>query len=534
MSTNPHTRSPEPAPHSARQILPFRQSLLAVLGLSFVVMMVAIDQTVVSTALPTIVAELKGFDLYAWVATSYLLMSIITVPVFGRLGDHYGRKPFVIAAIVLFTLASALCGIADSMLFLVLARALQGIGGGMLVGTVFACIPDLFPDAHTRLRWQVILSSGFGIANAIGPSMGGFLTHAYGWRSVFYVNLPVGLISLWFVISYLPRIRHGEQRPMRVDWQGALLIALALGSLQLLLELAPADGLTAGIVALGALCAAAFALLVWWERRCKQPILPLDMFRDPKLSGLFVLAALTGFSMFAMLFYAPLMLQGGFGMSPKDAGLLITPLVVFITVGSIINGRIITRVPAPNVMLYAGFVSISLSFAGVALSHITTPHWLIATFMMLGGLGLGFVMPNLTVFAQETASRTRLGIVTALLQSLRMIGGLVGTALVGTLVNHLYVNGVKQALARADATRWQSLLSSPQILVNKDAQATFLEQAGQNGHMLVEAARESLVAAIHVGQFIGIAVVLFALWRVRAVPRIRFKHRGVPVKPDAQ
>lgn len=497
-------------------------------------MMVAIDQTVVSTALPTIVAELKGFDLYAWVATSYLLMSIITVPVFGRLGDHYGRRPFVIGAIVVFTLASALCGMADSMLFLVLARALQGIGGGMLVGTVFACIPDLFPDAHTRLRWQVMLSSAFGIANAIGPSMGGFMTHAYGWRSVFYVNLPIGVISLWFVMRYLPRIRHGEQRPMRADWPGALLIALALGSLQLLLELSPVHGLTAGMLALTALCATAFVLLVWWERRCEQPILPFDMFRDPKLAGLFVLAVLTGFSMFTMLFYAPLMLQGGFGLSPKDAGLLITPLVVFITVGSIINGRIITRVPAPNVMLYAGFILISLSFTGIAMTHITTPHWLIAMFMMLGGLGLGFVMPNLTVFAQETAGRTRLGIVTALLQSLRMIGGMLGTALVGTLVNRLYVSGVEQALVKADATRWRSLLSSPQILVNKDAQTTFLEQAGQNGHMLVEAARVSLVSAIHMGQYIGIVVVLFALWRVRAIPRIRFKRRAVQEKTDVQ
>ncbi len=132
-------------PHSAGQVLPFRQSLMAMLGMCFVVMMVAIDQTVVGTALPTVVAELKGFDLYAWVATSYLLTSVITVPIFGRLGDYYGRKPFVVLAIVVFTGASALCGAADSMLFLVIARALQGIGGGMLVGTAFACIPDLFP-----------------------------------------------------------------------------------------------------------------------------------------------------------------------------------------------------------------------------------------------------------------------------------------------------------------------------------------------------------------------------------------------------
>jgi len=187
----PTMTAPAPtSPHSPGQILPFRQTLLAMLGMCFVMMLVAIDQTVVGTALPTIVAELRGFELYAWVATSYLLTSVITVPIFGRLGDYYGRKPFVVAAIVLFTLASVLCGAADTMLELVLARALQGIGGGMLVGTAFACIPDLFPDPHVRLRWQVMLSAAFGIANAVGPTLGGALTEHYGWRSVFYVNLP--------------------------------------------------------------------------------------------------------------------------------------------------------------------------------------------------------------------------------------------------------------------------------------------------------------------------------------------------------
>ena len=174
-----------PATAQAPQNRSFRESLLAMMGLFFVVMMVALDQTVVGTALPTVVAELRGFDLYAWVATSYLLASVITVPIFGRLGDYFGRKYFVIASIVIFTLASALCGMAGSMLALVLARALQGIGGGMLVGTAFASVPDLFPEPHVRLRWQVLISSAFGIANAIGPSLGGFLTEYAGWRSVF-------------------------------------------------------------------------------------------------------------------------------------------------------------------------------------------------------------------------------------------------------------------------------------------------------------------------------------------------------------
>src|SRR5690554_6463227 len=176
---------------------PFHHTLRAVLGLCVVAMMVAVDQTVVGTALPTVVAELQGFELYAWVATAYLLASVVTVPIFGRLGDFYGRKPFVIASIIVFSLGSVLCGLADTMLQLVLARAIQGVGGGMLLGTAFACIPDLFPDPHVRLRWQILFSAAFGVANGIGPTLGGFLTQYAGWRSVFFVNLPLGLIGLF-------------------------------------------------------------------------------------------------------------------------------------------------------------------------------------------------------------------------------------------------------------------------------------------------------------------------------------------------
>lgn len=507
----------------------FRQSLLAVLGICFVVVMVAIDQTVVGTAMPTIVAELRGFELYAWVATGYFLMSIVTVPLFGRLGDYYGRKPFVIASIVIFTLASVLCGLASSMLFLIAARAFQGIGGGMLIGTAFACVPDLFPEAHVRLRWQIWLSSSFGIANAIGPSLGGVLTHAYGWRSVFYVNVPVGVVGLWFVVRYLPHLRHDQKVSARLDVPGAMLIIAALASFQLFVQWLPKEGLTPGMWLLLALCAGSCAALLWWERRCAHPILPFDMFRDRRLSPLFMLATLTGVAMFTLLFYAPLMLQGGFGLTPRDAGLLITPLVVCITFGSIVNGRVIMRMRAPNVMLYVGFGLFALSFVGIVLMHRTTPLWAIALFMLIGGFGLGFIMPNLTVFAQDAADRTRLGIVTALLQSLRMIGGMLGTAVVGTLVNSVYLHGVHEALIGVESARWEHALQDPQVLVNPSAHAAFLSQAtaaGLDAPALVEAARVSLVSAVRAGQMIGLVVILFALWRVRAVPRVTFKRRA--------
>ncbi|WP_044530396.1 MFS transporter, partial [Herbaspirillum sp. B65] len=386
------------AAHSSGQVLPFRESLLATLGICFVIMLVALDQTIVGTALPTIVAELKGFELYAWVATAYLLTSVITVPIFGRLGDYFGRKPFVIASIIVFVGASALCGMANSMLFLVLARGLQGIGGGMLVGTCFASIADLFPDPRVRLRWQVILSASFGIATAVGPSLGGFLTEGLGWRWVFYCNLPVGVISLFFVWRFVPHIRHMHHAgKMRLDWPGALLISLSLGSLQLLLELLPKRGITGGMMALLALSVAAFYALWKWEQRAAQAILPVEMLRDRALASLFLLSLLAGFAMFSLLMYAPLLFQGGFGLSPREAGLLITPLVACITVASIVNGRLITRIPNPNLMMNLGFALIAASCLGVVLSDRNTGNGFLLSVMLAGGFGLGLVLPNLTV-----------------------------------------------------------------------------------------------------------------------------------------
>lgn len=521
------------AQHSRGQLLPFRESLLAMLGISFVTMLVAFDQTVVGTALPTIVAELRGFELYAWVATSYLLTSVITVPIFGRLGDYFGRKPFVIASIVLFTGASVLCGAANSMFFLVLARALQGVGGGMLVGTAFACIPDLFPDSVVRLRWQVLMSSAFGIANAIGPSLGGFLTQYYGWRSAFYVNLPIGLLSLVFVWRYLPHLRHIEARAkIRLDWPGSLLIAVALGALQLLVESVSQHGLSAGVAALAVVSVAAGLALWKWEARAEQPILPLDMFANRSLSALFTLSVLGGFSMFSLIFFAPLLLQGGFGLSPKDAGVIVTPLVVFITIGSIINGRVVTRIRRPNAMLYIGCALLACACVGTALATRTTPSTLLMGFMVLGGVGLGFLLPNLTVFAQETAGREHLGIATALLQSLRMIGGMFGAAVTGTLITHLYASGVRNALTAGRATDWWQTMRDPQILVNRGAQQTLLAslaRAGHDGAALLEQAREALVGAIHAGIAVAAVVAVVALWQCRRVPHVSIRRRAEPV-----
>ncbi len=502
----------------------FRQNLLAMLGLCFVLIMVALDQTVIGTALPTVVAELNGFDLYAWVGTAYLLTSVITVPIFGKLGDEHGRKPFVVAAIVLFTLASMLCGIAQSMLQLVLARALQGIGGGMLVATSFASVPDLFPEARERLRWQILFSTAFGLANAIGPSLGGYLAQYWGWRWVFFVNLPVGAASLAFVWHFLPTIRHSERPPSGMDWMGSLLIAAALGSLQLLAEWVPQHKPVFLLAALGFSAVLSFIALLFWERRCKHPLLPLEMFTHRVLGPLFTLAVTMGFCMFAILYYAPLLFQGGFGLMPNEAGLLVTPLAVFITVGSILNGRIVTRLHAPNALLYVGLGLFLVSALALTQTSPATSHAAIAITMVTGGLGLGMLLPNLTLMAQYSIPRTQLGVATAMLQSMRMVGNMMGTALAGALISNLYVAKTNAMLKFHRTGQWSSWLDDPQILVDRAKAAKFLKAAGLDANALLMGSRDALISAIHGSQWLIAALLALSFYLVRRIPPISI-HR---------
>ncbi len=504
--------------------LSFRQALLAMLGISLVLMLSALDQTVIGNALPSIVAELQGFELYAWVATGYLLTSIVTIPVFGRLGDYYGRKPFVIAATIVFTLASLVCALANDMLVLVIGRALQGVGGGMLIGTAFACIPELFPDTRQRLRWQMMLSALFSVVNAIGPGLGGFLTEAYGWRSVFYLNLPLGCLALFFAWRYLPYYRPVQVTGIRLDWFGALLIALALGSLQLGAEWMGHSS-TALSATLGLICLLSVAALWFWERRCKSALLPPAMFAVPSLRILFLLSMLAGAIMFTLLFYLPLLLQGSYGYSPKDAGLLITPLALSITLGAIVNSRIVTRLRNPNVLPLAGFVALLLACVGLSLAGRQASFNTLLMLILLAGVGLGFILLNLTVFTQTLAERQFLGIATALTQSLRLVGGLLGTAAMGVLVNLLYVSHLNRVFLAAGEEGELARYIDPQVLLNSTSVV-----AGDNHHLL-ELARDALARSVGTGLLMcaGLGVIaLLVLVRLAPVKLLSTAQSTAP------
>lgn len=507
----------------------FRQKLLAMMGLCFVLIMVALDQTVIGTALPTVIAELNGFELYAWVGTSYLLTSVIAVPIFGKLGDEYGRKPFVIIAIILFTFASMLCGLSQSMLQLVLARALQGIGGGMLVATSFASIPDLFPNTHERLRWQVLFSTAFGLANAVGPSIGGYLTEYWGWRWVFFVNLPVGVLSLAFIGYFLPKIRYSNQPPSSMDWLGAFLIALTLGSLQLMVEWLLQDKPYLQLIPLGVIGIIAGFVLFWWERRCENPILPLGMFKNNILGPVFALSSMMGFCLFAIMYYAPLMFQGGFALSPNQAGVLVTPLAVFITVGSIVNGRIMSRIDSPNAVLYFGLGAFLISAVAMTQVTVLTAHVMILSAMALGGLGIGLLLPNLTLVVQASAAKTQLGIATAMLQSMRMVGSMLGAAVIGSIISSQYTAKIHALLVSKNATQLAPSLHNPQLLFSHEKSAQFLQStpfSQSEGLQLLSGAREALVYAVHDSQWFITILVLIAFWLAYRIPKVNIHKKN--------
>ncbi|WP_118183628.1 MFS transporter [Paraburkholderia phosphatilytica] len=501
------------------------------LGIGLVNMLVALDQTVVSTALPSIVSELRGFEYYAWIASAYLLASVVTVPVFGRLGDYFGRKQFVIAAVIVFTLASVLCGVATSMPFLVIARGLQGVGGGMMVGTAFASIPDLFPDPRARVRWQVVMAAAYGIGTAAGPSLGGWLSQHFGWRSTFLVNLPVGALALYFIYAHLPSIRHARSGAVRIDWTGAALVAVVLGGFQAFIEAVPKDGFTTANLVLAVVIFVCFAALLMCERRATHPMVPLDLFRDGQLVTLFTLSTLSGFVMFSLIFFAPLLLQGGFGLSPQEAGLLATPIAACIALGSVINTRIVIHLPRPTLILSIGFTLLVVASLGLAFATQATSHLALELAMGAVGIGLGFILNNLNVFGQEIAGRERFGITTALLQSTRMVGGMLGTSVVATIVNRRYASGVGDALrvlGAPVAAKWQPVLEDPRILIDpslRDHTLAQLSAAGLDGPALVEAARQVLVQSIHIGVGLTGCAALAAALMVRRIAHITFhKH----------
>lgn len=427
-----------------------RDLLLAMSGIAASAVVVAFDSTIVSTSLPKVAQALDGMSMYAWVGTGYFLASAVSILIFGRLGDLYGRKPLLLTALAVVILASVLCGVAQTMEQLICFRVIQGIGGGMMMATAFAAPADLFPDPRRRVRWMVLISSSFAVASGLGPVVGGAVTEALGWRAAFFVTPLAALTALYSTWRFFPAIRSTRSNALSLDWLGAAVLIIAVG--------APLTGIgrlsaattsaeqfwALGVIALGLL---AVACLIPVERRATTPIFPLRILRSREAKLLNIAGVMAGAVMFILIFYMPLLLQDDFNFSPTYAGLLLTPLVAVMPLGSIINGRLFPRQSEPARLMVFGSVLLGLGCLLTQTFSANSPAWWIVLTMSTCGAGLGFLLPNFTLFMQMLAEQRDVGVASALIQTTRAFGGAVGTALVGIAVAKISVTmGVRFGL----------------------------------------------------------------------------------------
>ena len=453
--------TPAPTPFTHRQILVVFSGLMAGMFLA------ALDQTIVSTALPTIVGELGGLEYYSWVVTAYLLTGTITPPLFGKLGDIYGRPVTFQVSVVIFLLGSLLAGLAPGMVELVLARGVQGVGAGGLITLTFAVIGDIV-SPRQRGRYIGLMASTWGIASVIGPLTGGFIVDNVSWRWVFLINLPIGAAAFAITSSVLrlPVVR----RPHRIDVEGAFLLIAGVSSLLLTLVWGGTKYPWGSpvIVGLGVGGTVLLAAFVAWESRVAEPILPLRLFQDPIFSVSSALGFLTGCGLFGSVIFLPLFLQVVSGVSATDSGLLLLPLTAGVVIGSIGSGRIISRTGRYRGWPIGGLALASVGMALLTLMRAETPLAASSLYMIILGLGVGATMQVTILVVQNSVEHRDLGVATGAVQFFRQMGGAFGVAAFGAVMNHRLATDLPERIpARALAEvggEIGALLSSPEAI----------------------------------------------------------------------
>jgi EmrB/QacA subfamily drug resistance transporter len=433
MSPTPQGASTDVAVAEPVAVLTHRQVLIIFSGLMLGMLLAALDQTIVATALPTIVGDLHGLDHLSWVVTAYLLTTTLSTPLYGKISDLYGRKKIFQVAIVIFLIGSALSGLARNMDQLIAFRAVQGLGGGGLMALAMAIIGDIV-SPRERGRYQGYFGGVFAFASIGGPLAGGFFVDHLTWRWIFYINIPVGILALVITSAVLrlplPRRAHA------IDYTGSGILVGAVTSLLLVTLWGGqtyrwGSGVILGLIAFGVLSTAAF---VWWERRATEPIFPPHIFVNPIPAVAFVITLLVAAGMFAAIIFIPIYLQLVDGVSPALSGVLLLPLMAGMLVTSIGSGQLVSQMGRYKAFPVAGT---ALMTAGMwLLSHLGahTSRLTAAGYMVVFGLGMGMVMQLVVLAVQNSVARDDLGVSTSAISFFRNIGAAFGTALFGTIL----------------------------------------------------------------------------------------------------
>jgi EmrB/QacA subfamily drug resistance transporter len=419
-----------------------RSILLVVSGLMLVLLLASLDQTIVSTALPTIVGELGGLQHLSWVVTAYLLAVTVVTPLYGKLGDLYGRKRVLQSALALFLIGSALCGLAQGMSELIAFRAIQGLGGGGLMVSAQAAIGDVVPPRE-RGKWSGLFGAVFGVSSVAGPLIGGFLTSHTSWRWIFYVNLPLGAVALVVLGITLPGARERVERA--IDYVGTALLAVALSALILATTLGGTSyawGSTF-IVGLGLLFVVATAAFLAAERRAREPVLPPALFRNRVFAVTSAVGLVVGFALFGALTFLPLFQQVVRGASPTESGLQLLPVMGGLLFTSIVSGQVITRTGRYRWFPIAGTAIGAVGLLLLSRLDRSTSVALAAVYMLVLGMGLGMVMQVLVLAVQNSVPYEQLGVATSGATLFRSMGGSLGTAVLGAV----FSNRLADALA---------------------------------------------------------------------------------------
>jgi len=498
----------EPKPVIGLRSLPRRQVILTLVGVLLAIFLGSLDQTIVGTAMPRIIADLGGFAHYTWVTTAYLVTSTVVLPITGKLTDMYGRKHFYTAGITVFILGSLLSGLSQTMTQIIIFRGLQGIGAGIMMANAFIVIGDLFPPAE-RGKYQGLISAVFGISAIIGPILGGFITDAFSWHWVFYINIPLGIGIIILFIFFFPNFRLGNLKH-RIDYAGITALVVAIVPLLLALSWGGTEypWASAPVIGMFALSAVAIILLPIIESRSDEPIIPLAIFRNPVVAVSIPIIFFTGCIMFGGIIFIPLYFQGVLGLSATASGSFLMPMMLGQVVGSFGSGQLLARAGGHYRRQGAlGLVTMALGLA--LLSKITpeTSYAIAIVDIVLVGFGLGVTLPLYTIAVQNAVSYNVLGAATSAVPFFRSMGGAVGLAIFGSVMTNRFASDFAAKLpetikAVIPPQLLSSVTNSAQALLSfqvQDQLKALFSQFGQQGAIFYEQTLQVLREALNSG-----------------------------------